>query len=77
MDKKQLNIHHSQMIKMSNDKSNITNTGQKKVYPLNGELCGRLSEIIESYEGKISTAEVIGILEMLKISIFDEALRNP
>jgi len=49
--------------------------GKPKQYPVNGELCGRLSKIIEEYEGRVSTSEVIGLLEMLKISIYDEALR--
>jgi len=54
----------------------VSNLGKPKRYPVNGELCGRLSEIIEEYEGRVSTAEVIGLLEMLKISIYNEAVKE-
>lgn len=54
---------------------NTIDLGKPMQYPINGELCTRLSAIIEEYEGRVSTAEVIGFLEMLKISIFDEAFR--
>ena len=55
---------------------NVIDSGKPKKYPVNGELCGRLSAIIEEYEGRVSTAEVIGLLEMLKISIYNEAFRD-
>ena len=55
--------------------NSIADLGKPMTYPINGELCGRLSKIIEEYEGRVSTAEVIGLLEMLKISIYDEAFR--
>ena len=54
----------------------IIDSGKPQTYPVNGELCSRLSEIIEEYEGRVSTAEVIGLLEMLKISIYNEAVKE-
>lgn len=59
-----------------NKYSEVANLGKPKTYPVNGELCGRLSKIIEDYEGRVSTAEVIGLLEMLKISIYNEAVKE-
>jgi len=56
--------------------NNVIDSGKPQRYPVNGELCGRLSEIIEEYEGRVSTAEVIGLLEMLKISIYNEAVKE-
>lgn len=55
---------------------NVIDSGKPKKYPVNGELCERLSVIIEEYEGRVSTAEVIGLLEMLKISIYNEAFKD-
>ena len=52
------------------------NSDKPQTYPVNGELCGRLSAIIEEYQGRVSTAEVIGLLEMLKVSIYNEAVKE-
>lgn len=45
--------------------SNVIKTGQDKTYPVNSELYERLDSVCDDFAGRVSRAEVIGILWML------------
>lgn len=51
---------------MTNKIAEFTGT---KVFQQNQELFDRLNEVITEFNGKISVAEAIGVLEMLKANL--------
>lgn len=51
----------------------VTSIGTEKKFPLSGELIERLGEIIHEYDGELSLCEVLGVLEILKSSLIDDA----
>lgn len=46
---------------------------KERTFPVSGELIERLGEIIHEYDGELSLCEVLGVLEVLKSSLIDDA----
>lgn len=53
--------------------NNVTSIGTEKKFPVNQEIMDRLSSVIHEYDGEVGLCEVIGILELLKLSLIDDA----
>lgn len=51
----------------------VIDIGREKKFPVNGEIIERLSAVIHEYDEEISLCEVIGILELLKLSLIDDS----
>lgn len=51
----------------------VIDIGKEKKYPMTAELIGRLGDVIHEYDGEISLCEAIGVLELLKQSLIDDA----
>ena len=52
---------------------NVIDMGKEKKFPLNGQLVGDLNKVIANYFGKISLAEAVGALELVKIGLICDA----
>ncbi|WP_176325871.1 hypothetical protein [Serratia marcescens] len=48
---------------------NVKEFTGSKVFQQNQDLFEQLSEVIDDFKGKISMAEAIGVLEMLKLKL--------
>ena len=53
--------------------SNVTSLNQEKKFPFNAELHEKIMNIIGKYDGEISTAECLGVLELIKVTVIDNA----
>lgn len=53
--------------------NNVTSIGTEKKFPVNQEIMDRLSSVIHEYDGEVGLCEVIGILELLKLSLIEDA----
>ncbi|EMG9574896.1 TPA: hypothetical protein ACKRFF_001227 [Providencia stuartii] len=51
---------------------NITKLPIDKKFQANGELSKRLLELIHEYDGEISLAEAIGVIEIVKLTLIGE-----
>ncbi|MFW0927222.1 hypothetical protein [Providencia sp. VP23HZSY-1] len=51
---------------------NITKLPFDKKFQANGELSKRILELIHEYDGEISLAEAVGVLEIVKLKLIDE-----
>ena len=54
--------------------SNVVNLGKEKTHPECGELYEDIMQVIESdkYDKQISLAAVIGVLEIIKLTLLKE-----
>lgn len=52
--------------------SEVSRIPVNKTYRENQNLFDELNDVIASYNNKISLAEVIGVLELLKIQVLDD-----
>lgn len=59
-----------------NKMENVIDMGKEKKFPVNNELVKELHEVINKFVGRISLAEAIGALELVKISVIDDAHSN-
>lgn len=50
---------------------NITNINEEKTYPKNRSLLTGIQSLIAGYDGEISTAEAIGVLEIVKSGLIN------
>lgn len=53
--------------------SNITDLRKEKKLPVCAEVIKRLSDVLHEYDGEIGLAEAIGILELMKHSLINDA----
>lgn len=44
----------------------VVDLGKDKTFPVNGEMTVRINDILDEYAGRMSTAEAIGILDIIK-----------
>ncbi|MDN0019605.1 hypothetical protein QVM86_10590 [Providencia stuartii] len=51
---------------------NITKLPIDKKFQANGELSKRMLELIHEYDGEISLAEAIGVIEIVKLTLIGE-----
>lgn len=51
----------------------VIDLGVKKTFPVSAEIIERLSAVIHEYDGEVSLCEAIGILEILKMSLIEDA----
>jgi len=53
--------------------SKVIDMGKEKKFPLNGQLTRDINKVINNYAGKISLAEAVGALELVKIGLIGSA----
>jgi len=52
--------------------NNVTELPEPKAYaPKAAELVGRIKDLIAEYDGEMSTAEAIGVLEIVKMGVLE------
>lgn len=51
----------------------IADMGKEKKFPICAEVIKRLSDVLHEYDGEIGLAEAIGILELMKHSLINDA----
>jgi hypothetical protein len=56
--------------------TNIVDMGKEQKFPVNGELVKELNKVIDSFVGRISLAEAVGALELVKVGIINDACSN-
>lgn len=49
--------------------NNVKELGKEKRFPKNGELCDRIYKLLSEYDGELSTAEAVGVLEVVKLGL--------
>jgi len=53
--------------------SDISEISPLRHYPIEGELAGRIVDIIHEYDEELSVVAVMGILDVVKLSVVADA----
>lgn len=54
----------------------VISLNKEKKFPLNAELHERIMGVIGEYDGQMSTAECLGVLELTKVHIIKNARKK-